>query len=211
VTIVEERPSAGGPVRKAAGKTQAAARKAMLDSQLRTSGVNAPYVLARMGEVPREDFVPENAGGIAYIDRAIALGNARYLAAPLVQGLMLQEARPTLADKALLVDGGSGYMAELLRPLVGSLEVLSPTDAIAVTRKKGDMTLMVIDGAIEQFPDSLIQRLAEDGRVTCGILQNGLTRLAAGRKAAGEVALLPLAEIGIPVLPEFARKKEWSF
>ena len=41
--------------------------------------------------------------------------------------------------------------------------------------------------------------------------RNGLTRLATGRKAAGEVALLPLAEIGIPVLPEFAARKEWSF
>ena len=207
MTIVEERPSAGGPTER----TQAAARKAMLDSQLRTSGVNAPYVLARMGEVPREDFVPENARGIAYIDRAIALGNGRHLAAPLVQGLMLQQARPAPADKALLVDGGSGYMAELLRPLVGSLEVLSPADAVAASQKKGDFTLLVIEGAIEHFPDGLAQRLAEDGRVTCGILQDGLTRLATGRKAAGEVALLPLAEIGIPVLPEFARKKEWSF
>lgn len=207
MTIVEERPSAGGPTEK----TQAAARKAMLDSQLRTSGVNAPYVLARMDEVPRENFVPENARGIAYIDRAITVGNGRYLAAPLVQGLMLQQARPAPADKALLVDGGSGYMAELLRPLVGSLEVRSPADAVAASRKKGDFTLLVIEGAIEHFPDGLAQRLAEDGRVTCGILQDGLTRLATGRKAAGEVALLPLAEIGIPVLPEFARKKEWSF
>ena len=37
----------------------AAARKAMLDSQLRTSGVNDAFVLERMGAVPREDFVPK--------------------------------------------------------------------------------------------------------------------------------------------------------
>jgi protein-L-isoaspartate(D-aspartate) O-methyltransferase len=202
VTIVEDRPVAG---------EQAAARKAMIVSQLRTSGVNAAYVLARMGEVAREDFVPANARGIAYIDRAIALGDGRYLAAPLVQGQMLQEARPTLADKALVVDGGSGYLAELLRPLVGSLEVVSPADAIAGSRKGGDVTLLLIDGAIEQFPAGLAKRLADDGRVVCGIVKNGLTRLGTGRKAAGEVALLPLAEIGIPVLPEFAARKEWSF
>jgi protein-L-isoaspartate(D-aspartate) O-methyltransferase len=201
VTIVEDRPLAGGP----------AARKAMLDSQLRTSGVNAAYVLARMGEVPREDFVPAGARGVAYMDRAIALGGGRYLAAPLVQGLMLQEARPTPADKALLIDGGSGYLAALLRPLVGSLEVIAPADAVAATRKRGDFTLLMIDGAIERFPDNLAQRLADEGRVICGLLKNGLTRLATGRKAGAEVALLPLAEIGIPVLPEFAAKKEWSF
>ena len=38
----------------------AAARKAMLDSQLRTSGVNEPFVLERMGAVAREEFVPES-------------------------------------------------------------------------------------------------------------------------------------------------------
>jgi protein-L-isoaspartate(D-aspartate) O-methyltransferase len=202
VTIVEDRPQAGA---------QAAARKAMIDSQLRTSGVNAEYVLARMGAVLREDFVSENARGIAYIDRAIPLGNGRFLAAPVVQGLMLQEARPTRADKALLVDGGSGYLAELLRPLVRSLEVLSPAEAVAASRKRGDFTLLMIDGAIEQLPEGLVQRLAEGASVVTGLVRNGLTRLATGRKAAGEVGLLPLAEIGIPVLPEFAAKKEWSF
>jgi protein-L-isoaspartate(D-aspartate) O-methyltransferase len=202
VTIVEDRPAAGG---------LAAARKAMLDSQLRTSGVNAGYVLTRMGEVAREDFVPAGARGVAYMDRAISLGGGRYLAAPLVQGMMLQEARPTSADKALLVDGGSGYLAALLRPLVGSLEVIAPADAVAASRRRGDFTLLVIDGAVEQLPESLVQRLTDGARVVAGALKNGLTRLAAGRKAAGEVALLPLAEIGIPVLPEFSAAKEWSF
>jgi protein-L-isoaspartate(D-aspartate) O-methyltransferase len=202
VTIVEDRPRAGD---------HAAARKAMLVSQLRTSGVNADYVLARMGAVPREDFVPAGARGVAYMDRAIDLGGGRYLAAPLVQGTMLQEARPALGDKALLVDGGSGYLAALLRPLVGSLEVVAPADAVASTRKKGDFTLLMIDGAIERLPDSLSQRLADGGRLVCGLLKNGLTRLATGRKAGDDIALLPLAEIGIPALPEFAAKKEWSF
>jgi len=124
---------------------------------------------------------------------------------------MLQEARPTLQDSALLVDGGSGYLAELLRPLVGSLTVIAAADAAAATRKKDEATLLIVDGAIEQWPDSLAQRLAEGGRVVCGVVRNGLTRLAMGRKAAGQVALLPLAEIGMPVLPEFAARKEWSF
>jgi protein-L-isoaspartate(D-aspartate) O-methyltransferase len=202
VTIVEDRPEAGA---------MAAARKAMIDSQLRTSGVNAPFVLARMAAVAREDFVPGTARGIAYIDRAIPLGGGRYLAAPVVQGMMLQEARPNLGDKALLVDGGSGYLAELVRPLVGSLEVISPAEAAGATRKRGDFTLLLIDGAIEHLPDALVQRLADEARVVTGLLRNGLTRLALGRKAAGEVGLIPLAEIGIPVLPEFAADKGWSF
>ena len=201
MTIVEERPEAG----------HHAARRAMIDSQLRTSGVNADFVLRRMGAVAREDFVPESARGFAYIDRAIALGHGRHLAAPVVQGMMLQEARPTAADKALLVDGGSGYLAELLRPLDGSLEVVTAEQAAGMARKAGDFTLLMIDGAVEQLPDALVRRLADQGRVVTGVVANGVSRLAIGRKAAGQVALLPLAELGIPALSGFAAPKEWSF
>ena len=201
MTIVEDRPATG----------HEAARRAMIDSQLRTSGVNAEWVLRRMAAVAREQFVPESARGFAYIDRAIALGGGRYLAAPVVQGMMLQEAKPTSADKALLVDGGSGYLAELLRPLVGSLEVVAPDQATAKSRKAGDITLLLIDGAVEQLPDALVRRLADQARVVTGVIENGVTRLAIGRKAAGQVALLPLAELGIPALPELAAPKGWSF
>ena len=183
----------------------------MIDSQLRTSGVNADWVLRRMAAVARERFVPESARGFAYIDRAIALGHGRWLAAPVVQGMMLQEARPTAADKALLIDGGSGSLAELLRPLVGTLEVVAPADAAAKSRKSGEFTLLVVDGAAECLPEALLGRLADGARVVTGVVAEGVTRLAIGRKVAGQVALLPLAELGIPVLTEFAAPKGWSF
>ena len=117
---------------------------------------------------------------------------------------------PTLADKVLMVDGGSGYLAELVRPLVGSLDVVSPAEAGAASRK-GGYTLLLIDGAAEELPAALVKRLADDGRVVGGVVRDGLTRLATGRKAGGVLAMLPLAEIGIPVLPEFAKPKGWSF
>lgn len=182
----------------------------MIESQLRPTGVNADFVLRRMAAVERERFVPEPARSFAYMDRAIDLGGGRQLAAPIVQGLMLQEARPTTDDKALLVDGGSGYLAELLRPLVGSLEVVTPEQAIT-PGEGGDFTLLMIDGAIEQLPEVLVDRLVDAGRVVTGLVEGGLTRLAIGRKAAGQVALLPLAELGMPALPEFAAPKRWSF
>lgn len=199
VTIVDDRPRAG----------LEAARRAMIDSQLRPVGVNAEYVLRRMAEVPREDFVPEAAHGFAYMDRAIALGGGRFLASPEVHGLMLQEARPTEADRALLVEGGSGYMAALLEPLVGSLEVVSPERASDAAG--GNYSLLLIDGAVEHVPQALAERLAGDGRVVTGWLQDNVTCLAVGRKVGAQIALLPLTDVGIPVLPEFAIPKGWSF
>lgn len=188
-----------------------AARRAMIDSQLRTSGVNEPWVLAAMARVPREDFVPAESRAAAYIDRAVPLGDGRYLAAPLVQGRMLAEARPTQDDAVLLVGDAKGYLAALLRPLCGSLDCAAPADCTGKGGKKDAYGLIVVDGAAEQLPDGLCARLAEGGRIVTGVVERGVTRLATGRKAAGQVALLPLAEMGIPVLPEFAAPKRWSF
>jgi protein-L-isoaspartate(D-aspartate) O-methyltransferase len=206
MTVTEERPVAAQAQAQA---TSAAARKAMIDSQLRPSGVNEPWILDAMGTVPREDFVPEEMKAAAYIDRAIPLGNGRMLGAPLLQGRLLAEGRPTQSDKALLVGDGDGYLAALLRPLVGSLDVVAPEDA--ATEATSGYSLIVIDGAIEALPDALADRLDDGGRIVTGLVLRGVTRIAAGRKAAGEVALLPLAEIGIPILPEFAAPKRWTF
>ena len=184
------------------------ARRAMIDSQLRTSGVNDPRVLEAFARTAREEFVPAGSASTCYNDRAVPLGNGRYLAAPLVHGRMLVEAAPAATDKALLVSGGSGYLAALLRPMVGSLDAIDAADA----GKAGKgYSLLVIDGAIEALPDSLAAALDEGGRVVTGLVERGVTRLAAGRKVGGQVSLLALAELGMPVLAEFALPKSWSF
>ncbi|MCL4674378.1 MAG: protein-L-isoaspartate O-methyltransferase [Sphingomonadaceae bacterium] len=183
----------------------------MIDSQLRTSGVNEHFVLERMAAVAREDFVPAASRAVAYIDRAIPLDNGRRLAAPLFYGMVLAEAKPAATDRVLVVDSGAGYLPELLRPLVASVEVIAPEEAVAANRKKGDFTLLVIDGAVEALPAPLIKRLEAGARVVTGLVANGVTRLAIGRRSGDDVALLPLAEIGIPRLGEFDQPKGWSF
>lgn len=184
------------------------ARRAMIDSQLRVSGVNDPAVLTALGSIAREDFVPEAARRHAYIDRAIPLGGGRFLAAPLVHGKMLGEAAVRGDDKVLLVSG-NGYLAAALKGLAGSVTTLDPAEAHKT--RKGSYTLLVIDGAIAELPAALTAQLADGGRIVTGLVTRGVTRLAAGTKVAGAVSLLPLAEIGIPVLAEFATPQRWSF
>jgi protein-L-isoaspartate(D-aspartate) O-methyltransferase len=186
------------------------ARRAMIDSQLRTSGVNEEYVLARMLSVPREDFLPAEKAAVAYIDRAVSLGAAGHLAAPLFYGKLLLEAAPARADRVLVVEGGTGYLAELLRPLVAELATVSAADA-AAGKLSGSYSLIVVDGAIEQLPDALAACLGEDGRIVAGLVLRQVTRLATGRKVAGKVALQPVEDLGIPVLHAFDAPKGWTF
>ncbi|MEO5586269.1 MAG: protein-L-isoaspartate O-methyltransferase [Novosphingobium sp.] len=201
MTITEER--------SASQTDSKLARRAMIDSQLRPSGVNEPWVLDAINAVPREDFVPQGARAFAYTDRAVPLGNGRFLPAPLVHGRMLGEARPTPSDSALIVSASGGYLAALVGSLVGTLEVKDVGDVSKL--KKGAYTLILIDGAVEELPGSITAALAEGGRIVGGLVERGVTRFAAGTKIGDSVAWLALAEIGIPVLPEFAAPRRWSF
>jgi protein-L-isoaspartate(D-aspartate) O-methyltransferase len=200
VTITEERVTP---------PAQRDARRAMIDSQLRVSGVNDPAILAAFDAVAREDFVPAAMKANAYIDRAVALDGGAMLAAPLVHGRMLTEAAIKATDSVLVVSA-SGYLAALVGTFGCALATITPAEAVS-GKKKGDFSLVIVDGAIEQFPAALAGRLAEGARVVTGLVERGVTRLAVGTKVAGEVSLLPLAELGMPVLGDFAAPKRWSF
>ncbi|MDE1917512.1 MAG: protein-L-isoaspartate O-methyltransferase [Sphingomonadales bacterium] len=192
------------------GAAQGSARRAMIDSQLRTSGVNEPYVLAAMARVAREDFVPAASRDAAYIDRSLPLGNGRFLPAPLVHGKMVQLAAPTEDDKALIVSNGSNYLAEVLRPLVGSLQVVDAAE-IDTGMTMAPYSLIIIDGAIEELPEELNNALAADGRIVAGLVNKTVTRLVVGSRVAETVVFAPVGEIAIPALAEFAAPKRWSF
>ena len=188
-----------------------AARKAMIDSQLRTSGVNEEFALARMMAVPREDFLPADKAQLAYIDRSVTLGADAHLASPLFYGKLLLEAAPRKDDSVLIVESGTGYLAELVRPLVAGVTTVSVEDAAKGALPEGVFSLILIDGAVEQLPEAFANALEDGGRVVSGLLLRAVTRLASGRKVAGQLTLEPVEDIGVPVLSAFNRPKGWTF
>src|SRR3546814_86938 len=66
-------------------------RNAMVESQLRTSDVNDPRVIAAMARVPREAFLPTERQALAYIDRPVKLSEGRSKIPPLAPGRLLPE------------------------------------------------------------------------------------------------------------------------
>lgn len=199
------------PAGAAEGTGFAIARKAMIDSQLRTSGVNEPFVIARMGRLPREDYVPAASRMVAYTDRAVPLGNGMALPAPLFHGRVLAEAQPRDDDRVLVIDSGAGYLPALIAPLVHSVDVITPEQAVADFRSEGSFTLLLIDGAAQELPDSLGEQLADNARIVTGLVENRVTRLAIGRNSNGTISLMRLSELGIPQMHAFDRAESWSF
>lgn len=202
MTVVEDR-----PMGVESGADLAPARRAMIDSQLRVSGVNDPAILAAFAAIPREDFVPAERRAVAYADRAVPLGDGAVLAPALTHGQMLTAAEPVSGDKALVIGKPGAYLAAVLGRLAGSVTLVAPGAAV----DGGPYSLILVDGAIEAVPEVLVAALADDGRVVTGLIERGVARLAIGRKVGGEIAFASLGEADFAALAEYAAPKKWSF
>ncbi len=186
----------------------AAARRAMIDRQLRVSGVNDLAILAAFAAEPREDHVPAGARAIAYMDRAVPLGDGAVLAPALTHGQMLTAAEPTREDRVLVIGRPGAYLGALVAHLAGHVTVAAPDEDWGAG---APYSLVLIDGAMATVPDRLIAVLADHGRVVGGWIERGVARLALGRRVLGEVVLTSLGEADFAPLPEFAAKPAWSF
>ena len=205
-----------------------AARLAMIESQLRPQGVTDAAVLLAMGQVAREQFVPNDAQALAYADRAVPLGYGRFLAAPGVLGQLLNEMKPAPGQRALVVGAGTGYSAAVLAAM--GLDVVAvENEPLAVSsareaglnvvegpleaghRKGAPYDHILIDGAVEVIPEALIDQLADGGRLGAALVDRGVSRLVVGRKAGGAFGHLSIADAGAPPLPGFRGPAAFTF
>jgi protein-L-isoaspartate(D-aspartate) O-methyltransferase len=207
-------------------------RRAMVASQLRTTGVNDPRVLAAMGEVPRERFVPAERRTTAYAETLVPLGNGRWLNTPMALGKLLVEAAPQADDRALVIGAATGYAAAVLAKLVGSVVAVEDDADLMATAKtalkdtavalvKGPLAkghkrgapydLILIDGAVETIPDALVDQLADGGRLAAAIVEQGVQRLAIGRRAGEAFGMIDFADVASAPLPGFELPRGFIF
>jgi protein-L-isoaspartate(D-aspartate) O-methyltransferase len=209
-----------------------AMRRAMVESQLRTTGVNDARVLAAMAAVPREAFVPAERQAIAYADASVPLGKGRVINPPMALGLLLTEAGLGGEERTLVIGAATGYAAAVVARLTGPVTALEEDAALAATARpaldgsgvtlvEGPLAaghpagapydLVLIDGAIEQLPDVLVEQVADGGRIATGLLEQGVTRLAIGRVIGGAIGFITFADAAIAPLPGFSAPRGFSF
>ncbi len=101
-----------------------AARRQMIDQQVRTWEVLDARVLATLAAVPREQFVPEAYRDVAFADTAIPIGHGQFMLPPKLEGRILQALAPARGERVLEIGTGSGFFAACLAHLTGSVESL---------------------------------------------------------------------------------------
>lgn len=211
----------------------AAMRRAMVASQLRPTAVSDPRVVAAMGRVPREHFLPGAVADIAYRDTALPLGGGRAANLPIATGKLLNEAAVRPQDRVLLIGAAGGYTAAVIAELAASVVAVEVDAALVMMAQaalgaiagvelvEGPLAdghpagapydLIVIDGAVPEVPPAIIDQLAIGGRLVTGLIDRGITRLAAGRRSEGGFGLIDFADIDCVELPGFAKPKGFVF
>lgn len=198
--------------RPAAVTDFAAARARMVERQLRRRGIGDERVLAAMGSVPREEFVPEPVRNRAYADSALSIGEEQTISQPWIVAAICQAMQLSGSELVLEVGTGSGYSAAVLSLLAGHVvsierhqalsegaaEVLSSLGIANVELAIGDGSLGVPDRApfdaiavhatAPAPPPALLDQLAEGGRLVIPIASGEADVLTVLRRQEGAIA-----------------------
>jgi len=215
----------------------ALARRNMVDGQLRPNRVNNAQLLAVVGALPRERFLPDGKKSVAYSDEDVPLGNGRFLMEPMVLARLIQTLQAGPGDKALVVASGRGYGAALLASLVKSVVAVESDAGLAGSADQtikalglGNVTLVtaqaeaglaasgpydviLIEGSVRQIPTAILDQLAEGGRLVT-VLAGAPGALGVAQlvvKEGGVTSGRPLFDAGTPVLPGFAPPARFTF
>jgi protein-L-isoaspartate(D-aspartate) O-methyltransferase len=213
----------------------AQARRTMVDNQVRPSDVTDLRLIAALLEVARETFVPPGRRAIAYLDVDLPVsesGAPRALLKPMVFARLAQAAGIGETERVLDVGCASGYSSAVLARLAGTVVALEEDADLARTAaqmlrgaanvtavsgalaegwpKDAPYDVILLEGACEIVPESLLSQLADGGRLLA-VVGRAPGKATLYRKDAGNVSAVVLFDAAAPALPGFARPPAFVF
>ncbi len=215
----------------------ALARRNMVDGQLRPNRVTNAALLAAVGELPRERFLPDGLKSVAYADDDVPLGSGRFMMEPMVLARLIQSLQPQPEDKALVAASGRGYGAAILAKLVNSVVAVENNADLAASAQQtlrdlrvaniqqvagqpdqgvaasGPYDVILIEGAVQEVPHVITDQLAEGGRLAT-VLADPSGALGVAQlfvKQGGVTSGRPLFDAGTPLLPGFTPPPRFTF
>ena len=210
----------------------AAARRTMVENQIRTYDVTDQKLLASFERVPREAFVDVSERATAYLDRPQwARDGKTRMIPPLVVARMIQSLELNAGEHVLDV-GSAGYGAAVLKGAgqsvvsleqdaaatraalgeagMGDIAVVEGS-AASVAVPGGPFDAIVVHGAAEVEPDGLIGQLKDGGRlvIVMGIGRSG--RVMIFRRLGKTVSQARAFDAAAPALGDLKLAEAFSF
>lgn len=206
-----------------------ARRVMMVDTQVRPSDVTKFPIIDAMLTVPREQFVPDALRETAYMDGNIDLGDGRVVLEPRSFAKLLDGLSIAPGELVLDLGCGLGYSAAVIAHLAEAVVALEEdpqmareaearlgdagADNVAVVQavlsegapKHGPYDVIILEGAAEQVPASLLAQLKDGGRIGVLFMDGALGQARIGYKTDGVVSWRFAFNASAPVLSGFAK------
>ena len=184
------------------------ARFNMIEQQIRPWDVLNLGVLELLAVVKREDFVPPEHRGMAFVDTEVPLPGGQCMLAPKVEARLLQELAVHKHERVLEIGAGSGYMAALLAHKaqdVTTLEIDAALAAFAAANLKragvmnvtvttadaskalpadGPFDVILLSGSVSEVPEALLAQLKVGGRLAAIVGEEPVMRAVLIRRSA---------------------------
>jgi protein-L-isoaspartate(D-aspartate) O-methyltransferase len=184
------------------------ARFNMIEQQIRPWDVLNLGVLELLAVVKREDFVPPEHRGMAFVDTEVPLPHGECMLAPKVEARLLQELAVHKHERVLEIGAGSGYMAALLAHKaqhVVTLEIhpelarfatanlrragvtnvnVTTADASQTLPTDGPFDVIVLSGSVPEVPEALLAQLKPGGRLAAIVGDEPVMRAVLIRRGA---------------------------
>ena len=214
----------------------AAARRLMVEGQVRTADVSNVALLDAMMSIPRERFLPPAQAALAYADTDVPIGDGRALLKPMVLAKLIQAAGVRETDRVLDVACGTGYSSAVLARLAGSVIALEEDAelarlgqaALAATGVErvsfavrplvagwpagAPYDLILINGAVEIVPPTLAGQLKpEGGRLACIYGRPPASKAVIYRLIEGRPVGRPSFDAAARLLPDFVAPPAFVF
>ncbi|OUS35134.1 protein-L-isoaspartate O-methyltransferase [Rhodobacterales bacterium 56_14_T64] len=209
-------------------------RRMMVDTQVRPSDVTKYPIIEAMLSVPRENFVAGAQREAAYADQNIDLGQGRTLLEPRTLAKMLDALDVQNDELVLDVACGMGYstavvarMAQMVIAVEGNEElaaeaqtqlsevgadnaIVHVAELSEGAAEHGPYDVILVQGGVEDLPQSLMAQLKDGGRVAAIFMTGALGQVKIGYKNGDQISWRFAFNAGAPVLPGFAAAKEFA-
>ena len=210
------------------------ARRRMVDGQIRPNRVTDPRLLAALGRLPRERFLPHPLRARAYLDDDVRLPRGRALMEPMVLARLVQLLVPRPGTRALVVGAGTGYGAAVLAHMGAAVTAVEDdADLAAIAREALAACLppaairlvdalpapdgeafdaVLVEGEVPEVPERLSGMLAQGGRLAAvlgGGRRNGTAVL--GQRVGGAFTVTPAFDCAVAALPAFVPPARFVF
>lgn len=212
----------------------ASRRTTMVDTQVRPSDVTKFPIIDAMLTVPREVYVPDDRREAAYVGENLTLRAGRVMLEARTLAKLL-DALDIQPDEMVLDLGcGLGYSSAVIARLADTVIAVEEDDNLASdagrllseegvdnalvvagpltqgSAKHAPYDAIILQGAIEIFPDSLLAQLKDGGRIGAIFMDGALGTAKVGFKTDGRVTWRSVFNASAPVLDGFRKTREFS-